>query len=65
MADKWEDKGVSDSSTLTNLVTSMFGLDAGDRHNVENTETGETKVVDRYSGQTVGEAISNGQFRDK
>lgn len=62
MADKWEDKGVT-GVTVANDIASIFGIDAGDRHNVE--KDGETREVERHPGQSVGEAIANGQFIDK
>jgi hypothetical protein len=70
MNDKWEDKGESGGvadqiiSTVTGGGGERGGL-VGDSRNVVNTETGEERVVDRGYGQTTGEAIEKGQFRDK
>lgn len=57
MSDNWEHKGSAEG---------LGSLIPGPRHEwVQNTETGEDREVYVGSNQTVGEAIANGQFRDK
>ncbi len=55
----WKDHGAG-----FNPLTDFLG-DFGGKHHVENTDTGEMHVVERHPGQTVGEAIEEGQFVDE
>ncbi len=62
MKDKWVDKGASPD--ILDVVTFGRASDwMGGHHLVENKETGEKKEVFVNPGQTVGEAISKGQFK--
>jgi hypothetical protein len=58
MPDKWEKTGSGEN------VVSMF-VPGPDWVRVENTETGETGTVYVLDGQTVGEAIANGQWHEE
>lgn len=64
MNDKWEDKGVVPNfeHDIPNALT--FNIRPTHSHKVENTETGEERQVRVDPGQTVGEAIANGQWED-
>lgn len=70
MGDKSEDKGEAGNvgeqivSTISGGGGERGGL-LGDTRNVVNTDTGEEGVVYRGYGQTTGEAIEKGQFKDK
>jgi len=56
---EWKDTGHQD---LFSVFT--FGV-LGKDETVHNTETGEYKEVFVAPGQSVGEAIEKGQFKDK
>lgn len=58
MSDSWKDNGHV-GGFLDLLIPGPIS------HEVENTETGETREVYVGSNQSVGEAIANGQFSDK
>lgn len=61
MSDKWKDKG-KNNDLFTDLVNSVVPI-FPDTHRIVNTETGETKDVVKGQNQTVGDAISKGQFK--
>jgi hypothetical protein len=64
MGDEWDDKGVTPN--YQHDIPDMF-LPASmqtDSHKVTNRETGEARQVRVDPGQTVGEAIANGQWED-
>lgn len=66
MSDKWEDAGGNPYGM--DIVSAVVDATAGiERIQVVNTETGEYRDVEVNSreGQTLGEAIANGQFREK
>ncbi len=66
MSDKWEDVGGNPYGLdiVSEVVDAATGFD---RVQVVNTETGEYRDVEVHTGvgQTLGEAIANGQFREK
>jgi hypothetical protein len=62
MSDKWKDKGWTNDSGNQPLVSMLPG---GHEHNIQNSETGEWRTIRVDDGQTVGEAIENGQFTDE
>ena len=66
MADKWKDVG-GNPYGLDIVSATVDALAGVDRVQVQNTTTGEYRDVDVHTrdGQTLGEAISEGQFRDK
>lgn len=64
MSDRWEHKGSADGLVGSILNAASFGL-LGNEEYVENTETGDVRTVHVDSGQSVGDAISRGQFTDK
>lgn len=57
MAEKWKHIGSAENA--------LFSILPPRKELVENTETGEQRIVYVGIGQTVGEAIENGQFADK
>lgn len=61
MSGKWEDKG-SAEGLLGDAIGGLFGVH---EHLVQNTETGQTRTVYVGKDETVGEAISNGQFKNE
>lgn len=66
MADKWEN--AAGNPYGLDIVSAVVDAAAGvDRVQVVNTETGEYRDVEvnTRDGQTLGEAIANGQFREK
>lgn len=66
MADKWEDAGGNPYGV--DIIAAGFDALAGDdRVTVKNAETGEHREVEVHTraGQTLGEAIAEGQFRPK
>ncbi|MCI0530585.1 MAG: hypothetical protein L0Y74_01320 [candidate division Zixibacteria bacterium] len=63
MSDEWEDLGeTNDFLDLASL--GLAKLIFPTVHEVENKETGEIRRVVVGRGQTLGEAIQNGQFTD-
>ena len=58
--DKWKDLGCTDP-----IASSIPLLDVVTHNLVKNTKTGETKKVYRRKDQSVGDAISKGQFVDE
>lgn len=58
MSDNWENRG------LTNHPANFLPLPGGMEYNARNTRTGEWRKVWVHDGQSFGEAIENGQFRD-
>ena len=58
MSDKWKDAG-SDENLISQFIPGP------EWRVVENIETGEVRQIEIYDGQTIGEAVANGQFRDK
>jgi hypothetical protein len=56
MSDQWKDRGVE----LSAADLLLLGTTA--THRVENTDTGEERLLDVHVTQTVGEAIANGQW---
>lgn len=67
MSGEWRDLGeVVDIGDVLFLISSFgFSSLVGPKiHEVENVETEEIRRVAVGSGQTVGEAIENGQFVD-
>ena len=62
ISDKWEDNGHHEGvPILGDLAQVITGPE--ERH-VVNTVTGEEKIVTIGPGQTLGDAIANGQLRD-
>jgi len=61
MSDKWEVKSDSWISPMELLFNPAY---PSRRYWVENTETGEWRVLQVEDGQEVGDAIANGQFAD-
>ena len=61
MSEKWEHKGNADGP----LGWLAGGCGYVRDELVENTETGEQRTVFTVGDQTVGEAIAEGQFKDK
>lgn len=70
MGDKWRDAGQG-GGIVENVVDNIFGGGGekggllGDTKVVQDKETGEYREVYRGFGQTTGEAIEKGQFKDK
>lgn len=66
MADKWEDAG-GNPYGLDIVGAALDTLAGDDRVTVKNTETGEFREVEVHTshGQTLGEAIAEGQFLKK
>ena len=66
MGNKWEDNGLAGWEHLDNEITSHILPSSWQTHihNVENTDTGEERRVRVDPGQSVGEAIENGQWDD-
>jgi len=66
MADKWEDAG-GNAYGIDVLAIAADALAGDDRVTVQNTETGEYRDVEVHTraGQTLGEAIAEGQFLKK
>lgn len=66
MADKWEDAGGNPYGWDV-LAAAADALAGDNRVTVQNTETGEYREVEVHerAGQTLGEAIAEGQFRPK
>lgn len=65
MGDKWKDAGGNPHGL--NVVKDVLDTVAGHKtYTVENEETGEFRnvVVDERAGQTLGDAISKGQWED-
>lgn len=65
MSDKWEDRGRTVEDGVMRLMTGGLWSRLGETHDVKNTETGETREIDINRGQSLGEAIAKGQFREK
>lgn len=70
MGDKWKDlgQGGSHAEEFIDTISGGGGEKGGilgDTRRVENLETGEEKEVYRGYGQTTGEAIEKGQFKDE
>jgi len=70
MGGEWKDigPGGSHAGQIIDEIAGGGGEEGGvlgDTRAIENTETGERREVDRGYGQTTGEAIEKGQFRDK
>lgn len=64
MSDEWEDMGVVPNFEHDILNALTFNIRPTDSHKVRNTETREERQVRVDPGQTVGEAIANGQWED-
>jgi len=62
MSNKWEDRGHHEGIPILGDLGQMI-TGTEERH-VHNNETGEDTVATVGPGQTVGEAIENGQLRD-
>ena len=64
MSGKWRDDGIVPN--YQHDIPDMFLPTSmqTDSHKVTNTETGEERRVRVGPGQTVGEAIANGQWDD-
>jgi hypothetical protein len=62
MSDKWEDKGHHEGIPILGDLGQMI-TGTEERH-VVNSETGEEKIAIIGPGQTLGDAIANGQLRD-
>ncbi|OHA92211.1 MAG: hypothetical protein A3J09_01880 [Candidatus Zambryskibacteria bacterium RIFCSPLOWO2_02_FULL_51_21] len=66
MADQWKDVGGNPygMDIVSAAIDSLAGID---RVQVQDTSTGEYRDVEVHTreGQTLGEAIAEGQFRDK
>ena len=66
MSNEWKDLGTNEDplSFFTEIIS--LGLVSLERdHSVKNEETGETRTVSIQPGQSVGEAISKGQWSDR
>lgn len=59
-SDEWVDRGLTNAGANMPFLNLLPG---GSEHNVENKRTGEWRKVWVNDGQTVGEAIANGQWR--
>lgn|GEM_PF-2934437 len=62
MSDEWEDKGECGKSEYEFIDVFLPESMWTRFHAVENIETGEIRRVRVDPGQTVGEAIAEGQF---
>ncbi len=60
MGNKWKHAGTGEG--IVGLTLQMIGL--GGKETVRNTETGEFRTVFVRPGETVGQAIENGNFVD-
>lgn len=64
MSEKWKDLGKTTGSSSLDAVTGGLGSKVfGSTHEVKNTDTGKIERVYTGSGQSVGDAIKNGQFK--
>lgn len=64
MSDKWEHAGPG-GNAFDAVFDTLGGSLLGTKECVRDTETGEFREVFVSPGQTVGEAIANGQFTDE
>ncbi|OHB17766.1 MAG: hypothetical protein A2734_02820 [Parcubacteria group bacterium RIFCSPHIGHO2_01_FULL_40_30] len=64
MSDKWEDEGVVPNIEHDILDMVLPEDMQTNTHRVRNTETGEKRLVRVDPGQSVGEAIAEGQWED-
>lgn len=70
MGDQWRDAGQG-GGLIESVVDTVFGGGGdkggliGDTRVVQDKTTGECREVYRGHGQTTGEAIERGQFKDR
>ena len=66
MSDDWESEGLAGWESLDNESLNWILPSSWQSHvyNVRNTETGETRRVRVRPGQSIGEAIADGQWED-
>ncbi len=67
MAEKYKHLGEDPdaSQSLANALSFPFSLLYGTTELIENTDTGEVLKLQVNSGQSVGDAIANGQWKEE
>ena len=65
MSDKWKDEGLAGWEGLDEVLNWVLPRSMQTHvYDVRNTETGERRRVRVEPGQSIGEAIANGQWDD-